>query len=94
MLPVGITIMVAAVVLGVLALTAVALTSSAARSAGRGVREAMALSDPEDDALYHDQAAQGATEAEDVPRWALALLILAGASLVLGLLLVMIASIP
>lgn len=88
MLPVGITIMVAAVVLGVLALTAVALTSPAARSAGRGIRTAMALSEPEENALAY------AVEAEDVPRWALALVILSSAGLVLGMLMVMIASIP
>ncbi len=88
MLAFGITIMVVSVVVGVIALTSVALTSSAARSAGRGIRTAMALSEPEEDALPY------AAEAEHAPRWVLALLILSGVGLLLGLLMVMIASIP
>jgi len=88
MLAFGITIMVVSVGVGVITLTAVALTSPAARSAGRGIRTAMALSEPEENALAY------AVEAEDVPRWALALVLLSSAGLVLGMLMVMIASIP
>ena len=88
MLSIGIIVMVGSVVVGVIALSWVVLTSSGARDAGRRVRIAMALSDPE------GEVRPAATEAEEPPRWILALLILSGAGLVLGLLMVMIASIP
>ena len=123
MLTAGIIVMVASVLVGVIALTLVTLMSSAARSAGRRTRTAMALSDPEDDAPDYDPAAEGgayypedapyesgeedadsypaelyaptlAAEVEQAPRWIFALAVLSGAGLVLGLLLVMIASIP
>jgi FtsZ-interacting cell division protein ZipA len=45
MLTVGIAIMVTSVILGIIALTLVAVTSSTARSTGRSIRFAMALSD-------------------------------------------------
>lgn len=88
MLTVGIVVMVTSLVVGALALAAAGLSSSAARSAGRRARTAMALSDPE------DEAAPGPSEPEQPPRWLFALLILAGAGLLLGTLMVMIASIP
>ncbi len=95
MLPVGITIMVVSIVIGVIALTVAALTSSVARSAGRRTRTAMALSDPEEDPPHPaEQEAPAYAEPEDAPRWMLVLAILSGAGLVLGLLIVMVASIP
>ncbi len=86
MLTAGIAIMVASIVLGVIALTAAALTAPATRSAGRRTRTAMALSDEEEEAL------PPATEPRESPRWMLMLAILSAGGLVLGLLLVMIAS--
>lgn len=107
MLPVGITIMVASIVVGVIALTVAALTSSVARTAGRRTRTAMALSDPEDEDPSYYRTEQDVAdypeeqdlrpfpaEVEQAPRWMLVLAILSGAGLVLGLLIVMIASIP
>jgi len=147
MLPVGIAIMVASIVIGIVALTLVALTSSTARSAGRRTRTAMYPSGEEvyaptrerssyphaevpyqpaeqeapyypaqqdvrdypaeqeaphepaapQDVLDHPaerQAPAYATEPEDAPRWALALMALSGGGLLVGLLIVMIASIP
>jgi hypothetical protein len=115
MLGIGIAIMIASVVVGVIGLTLMALTSSGARSAGRRTRVAMALSDPEqadskpnplveDEAYYRGDAPYqpaaedppypGEAEGEDAPRWVLALAIISGAGLMLGLLMVMIASIP
>ncbi len=160
MLPVGIAIMVASIVIGIVALTLVALTSSTARSAGRATRTAMYPPGQQEAAPYYDRAgerapryeadaayqpAEGdapyypaeadapypaeqetpqyvldspperdgpraeqdvrdhsaerqapayATEPEDAPRWALALMALSGGGLLLGLLIVMIASIP
>jgi hypothetical protein len=153
MLTVGIAIMVTSVILGIIALTLVAVTSSTARSTGRSIRFAMALSDEpgrttpsyarprggvtsneqeapsqpaeEQDAPYRpaeeQDAAYGpaeepnapyrpaeeqepyypaeeepgplAAEIQDAPRWVLAMTILSGAGLVLGMLMVMIASI-
>ncbi len=173
MLTVGIAIMVTSVVLGIIALTLVAVTSSTARSTGRSIRFAMALSDEperttpsyarprggvtsneqeapyqraeereapygpadEQDAPYQpaeeQDAAYGpaeepnapyqpaeepnapyrpaaeqepyypaeeepgplAAEIQDAPRWVLAMTIISGAGLVLGMLMVMIASI-
>ena len=133
MLTVGIAIMVTSVVLGVIALTLVAVTSSTARSTGRSIRFAMALSDEperttpsyarprggvtsheqeapygpaeEQDAPYRPAAEQEpyypaeeepgplAAEIQDAPRWVLAMTILSGAGLVLGMLIVMVASI-
>jgi len=170
MLPVGIAIMVASIVIGIVALTLVALTSSTARSAGRATRTAMYPPGQQEAAPYYDragerapryeadaayqpaeadapyqpaeadaayqpaeadapyqpaeqetpqyvldspperdgpraeqdvrdhpaerQASAYATEPEDAPRWALALMALSGGGLLLGLLIVMIASIP
>ncbi|MDQ3607352.1 MAG: hypothetical protein M3459_00390 [Actinomycetota bacterium] len=100
MLTVGITLMVASIVVGVLALASVALLSSPARSAGRRARSAVTRTDrgepshrdvfgsAEQDVRSHP------AEAEEPPRWVLALTMLSGAGLVLGLLLVMIPSIP
>jgi hypothetical protein len=51
----GIIIMVAALLIGVIALTLVALMSSSARTAGRRTRVAMGLSDPEEGALSYDR---------------------------------------
>ncbi len=133
MLTVGIAIMVISVVLGVIALTLVAVTSSTARSTGRSIRFAMARSDEperaapsyergrggavsyeqeapygpaeEQDAPYRPAAEQEpyypaeeepgplAAEIQDAPRWVLAMTILSGAGLVLGMLMVSIASI-
>ena len=55
MLSAGIIIMVAALLIGVIALTLVALMSSSARTAGRRTRVAMGLSDPEEGALSYDR---------------------------------------
>ena len=157
MLTVGIAIMVTSVLLGVIALTLVAVTSSTARSTGRSIRFAMALSDEperttpsydrprggaisygpadeqaasyhqvdeqdtsdgpadeqdtpyqpaeEQDAPYQPAAEQEpyypaeeepgplAAEIQDAPRWVLAMTIISGAGLVLGMLIVMVASI-
>lgn len=143
MLTVGIAIMVTSVILGIIALTLVAVTSSTARSTGRSIRFAMALSDEperttpsyarprggvtsheqeapyqpaeeqeapygpaeEQDAPYRPAAEQEpyypaeeepgplAAEIQDAPRWVLAMTIISGAGLVLGMLMVMIASI-
>jgi len=153
MLTVGIAIMVTSVVVGIIALTLVAVTSSTARSTGRSIRFAMALSDEpertttpsydrarggaiayerdapqpaeepgapyqpadehdapygpaeEQDAPYRPAAEQEpyypaeeepgplAAEIQDAPRWVLAMTIISGAGLVLGMLMVMIASI-
>ena len=86
MLPAGIIIMVASIVVGVIALTSAALMSSRARSAGRRTRTAMGLSNQEEGAYV--------PEAEYVSRWVLVLAILEGVGLALGMLMVMIASIP
>jgi len=162
MLTVGIAIMVISVVVGIVALTLVAVTSSTARSTGRSIRFAMALSDEpettapsydrprggaisneqdaryqpayeqdapygpadeqdtpyqpaeeqdaphrpadEQDAQYYpaeqepyypreDDPAPLAAELQDAPRWVLAMTIVSGAGLVLGMLMVMVASI-
>ena len=162
MLTVGIAIMVTSVVVGIIALTLVAVTSSTARSTGRSIRFAMALSDEperatpsydrarggaiayeqdapqpaeepgapygpveepgapygpaeeqdapygpphEQDAPYQPAAEQEpyypaeeepgplAAEIQDAPRWVLVMTIISGAGLVLGMLMVMIASI-
>lgn len=100
MLTVGIILMIASIVAGIITLTSVALMSSAARSAGRRVRTAVTRSD-RDDQPHQDLfgSAKRDTrshpgETEDPPRWVLALTALSGGGLVLGLLLVMIASIP
>ncbi len=89
MLPAGIIIMVASIVVGVIALTSAALMSSRARSAGRRTRTAMGLSGEEEEG-----ARAYIPEAEYVSRWVLLLAILSGVGLVLGMLMVMIASIP
>ena len=161
MLPVGIAIMVASIVIGIVALTLVALTSSTARSAGRATRTAMYPPGQQEAAPYYDRAGESApryeadaayqpaegdapyypaeadapyqpaeqetpqyvldspperdgprteqdvrdypaerqapayaTEPEGAPRWALALMALSGGGLLVGLLIVMIASIP
>ncbi len=100
MLTAGIILMIASIVAGIITLTSVALMSSAARSAGRRARTAVTRSD-RDDQPHQDLfgSAKRDTrshpgEAEDPPRWVLALTALSGGGLVLGLLLVMIASIP
>ena len=166
MLTAGIIIMVAALLIGVIALTLVVLMSSSARTAGRRTRVAMGLSDPEEGALSYDRrpgegaayhqadapyppaeedapyypagqevrdpgeadasdypaeravrdpgegdapyrpAAEQepyypaeeepgplAAEIQDAPRWVLAMTIISGAGLVLGMLMVMVASI-
>jgi len=103
MLTLGITIMVASIVIGIVTLTSVALISSPARSTGRRVRTAIArrrgLLDPAGagQRAHRDRGEGGANAyaaGEEPPRWVLALAILSGAGLVLGLLMVMIASIP
>lgn len=122
MLPVGIGVMVASIVIGLIALVLVAVTSSTARSAGRRTRTAMGLSAQEEDAFVQDPSGEGpyhpaaddpyqpvegeqpyfppeqdvppgGAELQDAPRWVLAMVILSGGGLVLGLLMVMIASI-
>lgn len=108
MLTLGITIMVVSIVIGILALSSVALMSSLARSAGRrartGARTALARTQGLFDhgaagegEPYHRAERSSATAhavGEDPPRWVLSLAILSGAGLVLGLLMVMVASIP
>ena len=103
MLTLGITIMVASIVIGIVTLTCVALMSSGARSAGRRARTAITRrqgpfdqATAREGASYRVQSAatRYATADEDPPRWVLALAILSGAGLLLGLLMVMIASIP
>ncbi|MCP9490545.1 MAG: hypothetical protein MSC31_11805 [Solirubrobacteraceae bacterium MAG38_C4-C5] len=101
MLTVGITLMVASVVVGVITLVSVALISSPSRSAGRRARTAVTRSgagnDPSNRDVFgsveQDVRSQPA-EAQEPPRWVLALALLSAAGLVLGLLLVMIPSIP
>ena len=131
MLTVGIAIMIASIVLGVVALALVVVTSSSGRDARTRVRGAMALGDnprgaappydpaPEDapyyeaDAPYHEADAPYqpveeeapynyppaqdeslyAAEAEEAPRWALSLMIISGAGLLLGMLMAMVGSI-
>ncbi len=104
MLTLGITIMVASIVIGIVALVSVALMSSGARSAGRRARTAITRkrgpfdhATAQEGASYHrpERAATPyAAAGEYPPRWVLALAILSGAGLVLGLLMAMIASIP
>lgn len=99
MLTVGITLMVASVVVGVITLLLVALMSSPARSAARRARTRVSRSAGRGAPSY--QEVFGSTVAdrrsdpaqEEPPRWVLGLAILSGAGLVLGLLLVMIPSI-
>ncbi len=124
MLTVGIAIMIASIVLGVVALALVVVTSSSGRDARTRVRGAMALGDnprgaappydpaPEDapyheadapyqpvkeEAPYNYPPAQDeslyAAEAEEAPRWALSLMIISGAGLLLGMLMAMVGSI-
>jgi hypothetical protein len=99
-LTVGITLMAASIVVGIIALTSVGLMSPAARSAGSRARAAVTRSDRRDDPSYHElfgsaerDARSRPAEAEEPPRWILALTMLSGGGLVLGLLLVMIPSI-
>lgn len=108
MLTVGIILMVASVVVGIITLTSAVLMSSS-RSAGRRARTAVVPSDRKQASSYHDlfeekeqnlrhdATQQGAPhhtgEAEQPPRWVLVLTIISGAGLVLGLLFVMIPSI-
>ena len=97
MLPLGIAIMVASVAVGVIALTLVAVMSPAARSAGRRTRIAMALSDEEDAPAANrtrETAAPHRTTEADAPRWVIVSVIMSGVGLLIGLLMVMIASIP
>lgn len=108
MLTLGIAIMVVSIVIGILALTSVALLSSPARSAGRrartGARNALvrtqglfdrgAAGEGQGQPYRAERSASAHAAGEDPPRWVLALAILSGAGLVLGLLLVMLASIP
>jgi len=63
MLPVGIAIMVASIVIGIVALTLVALTSSTARSAGRATRTAM-YPPGREAAPYYDRAGESAPRYE------------------------------
>jgi len=105
-LTLGITIMVASIVMGMLALASVALMSSPARSAGRrartGARTALARTQSlfdhgaagDGEPYRAERSAPAHAADEDPPRWVLSLAILSGAGLVLGLLMVMIASIP
>jgi len=102
MLTVGITLMLASIVVGVITLVSVALLSSPARSAGRRARSMVSRSARQRDPSFQDVFGSAAqrdvrshpAEAEEPPRWVLALTLLCGAGLVLGLLLVMIPSIP
>jgi len=106
MLTFGITLMVASIVVGILALTSAALMASPARSAGRRAgRRARTLMarrhGPSGRAAAgerepHPRAERGAAayaSDEDPPRWLLVLTMISGAGLLLGLLMVMIASI-
>jgi hypothetical protein len=101
MLTVGIILMIASIVVGVITLTSVAFMSSAARSAGRRARTAMTRSGRGNDPSHREvfgsaqgDAHSGPAEAQEPPRWILVLTMLSGGGLVLGLLLVMIPSIP
>jgi hypothetical protein len=101
MLTAGIILMIASIVAGIITLTSVALMSSAARSAGRRARTAVTRSDRDDQphqdlfgSAKRDTRSHPWEEAGEPPRWVLALTALSGGGLVLGLLLVMIASIP
>ncbi len=101
MLTVGITLMLASIVVGVITLVSVALLSSPARAAGRRARSTMSRSAPQRDSSFQDvfgstqhDVRSHPAEAEEPPRWVLALTVLCGAGLLLGLLLVMIPSIP
>ncbi|MGI8727575.1 MAG: hypothetical protein ACR2K6_07850 [Solirubrobacterales bacterium] len=92
--------MAASIVVGVITLASVALLSSAARSAGRRARTAVTRSDRKGAPSYHELFGSAEPdvrshpwEAGEPPRWVLALTVLSGGGLVLGLLLVMIPSI-
>lgn len=89
MLTAGILVMVVSIAVGALALALSAVRSPTARSAGRQARTAMAGREAEDGP---SSAPRG--ETGESPRWLLAAAVLSGAGLVLGLLMVMIASIP
>ena len=99
MLTAGITLMVASVVVGVITLIATALTSSPGRAAGRRARTTVSRSvrrgAPSHQELFgsteRDRRSNPAEE--DPPGWVLGLMVISGAGLVLGLLLVMIPSI-
>ncbi|MDQ3587925.1 MAG: hypothetical protein M3433_03735 [Actinomycetota bacterium] len=104
MLTAGIAIMVMSVVVGVIVLTYAALMYSPARDVGRRVSTAMAITDHRQDAPSYPRghnapsypaeqnAPAYAAQAEDAPRWVLALAGLSAAGLVLGLLITMVAS--
>ena len=104
MLTVGIVIMVLSIVLGVVALTSLALMSSGGRAARGRVSTTLALSDRRPGGSYHpgdasyyspeEDAPVSATAADQPPQWVLVLAIASAAGLVLGLLLAMLASIP
>lgn len=99
MLTVGITLMVASVVVGVITLLSVALMSPPARTAARRARTTVSRSVRRDAPSYHEVFGstvqdRGSHPADqEPPGWVLGLTILSGAGLVLGLLLVMIPSI-
>jgi len=89
MLTAGILVMVVSIAVGALALALSAVRSPTARSAGRQARTAMAGREAGD-----GPAPASPRETDEPPRWLLAAAVVSGAGLVLGLLMVMIASIP
>lgn len=106
MLTAGIVLIAASVVVGALALTLAALMSSPARSAVGRARRGVGARRAKEDRRYHElfgpaegqrapqrRASSSAQEAQEPPRWVVGLAGLAGAGLVLGLVLVMIPSV-
>ena len=93
MLTVGIVIMVLSIVLGVVALTSLALMSSGGRAARGRVSTTLALSDRRPDASYYPVEQEvPAYATEEPPRWVLTLALVSAGGLVLGLFIVMIGS--
>lgn len=100
MLTAGITLMVVSVVVGVITLISAALMSSPGRAAGRRARTTVSRSVRRGGAPSH-QELFGSTKGDrrsgqgedDAPGWVLGLMVISGAGLVLGLLLVMLPSI-
>ncbi len=95
--------MVVSTVVGVFALVVWALTSSTSRFAVRYALEAMYLVEPDEDARYYEPiASYHQADAPDLPaeqegqspRWVLALTAFQSGGLVLGMLMVMVGSIP
>ena len=96
MLTAGITLMVVSIVVGVITLICAALMSSPGRAAGRRARTTVIRSARRGAPSYNElfgSTQRDQRSEEDPPGWILGLMIISGAGLVLGLLLVMIPSI-